>query len=31
VGSRGGVEDLWAYLEAQSTLVGHIDGEGHCD
>lgn len=31
VGSRGEIEDLWAYLEVQSTLVGHIDGEGHCD
>lgn len=31
VGNRTGVEDLWAYLKAQSTLIGHIDGEGHCD
>lgn len=25
------VEDLWSFIEAQSTTLGHIDGEGHCD
>lgn len=25
------VEDLWSFVEAQARLVGHIDGEGHCD
>ncbi|MFW6057410.1 MAG: hypothetical protein ACOC9W_01000, partial [Persicimonas sp.] len=30
VGSRD-ITDLRGFLEAQSTTVGHIDGEGHCD
>lgn len=25
------ITDLWAYLEAQTRTLGHIDGEGHCD
>ncbi|MGK0361598.1 MAG: hypothetical protein ACI9U2_003916 [Bradymonadia bacterium] len=31
VGSRDDVTDLRAFIEAQSTQLGHIDGEGHCD
>lgn len=31
VGNRDDVTDLWAFIEAQSRTVGHIDGEGHCD
>jgi hypothetical protein len=30
VGSRD-IDDLWAFIEAQTTTLGHIDGEGHCD
>ncbi len=30
VGSRD-VSDLWSFIEVQTTTVGHIDGEGHCD
>lgn len=30
-GSGGGVDDLWAWLVAQSQSLGHVDGEGHCD
>lgn len=30
-GSAGGVDNLWAYLVAQSATLGHVDGEGHCD
>ena len=30
-GSEGGIDDLWAWLVAQSQRVGHVDGEGHCD
>jgi hypothetical protein len=26
-----GVEDLWAWLVAQSQTMGHFNGEGHCD
>ncbi len=25
------VDDLWAWLVAQSATLGHVDGEGHCD
>lgn len=31
VGSRDDVTNLRAFIEAQSTQLGHIDGEGHCD
>jgi len=31
VGNRTDITDLWSYLEAQTGLLGHIDGEGHCD
>ncbi|MCA9545801.1 MAG: hypothetical protein KC613_15460 [Myxococcales bacterium] len=31
VGSNTAITDLWAFLEAQSRTVGHIDGEGHCE
>jgi hypothetical protein len=31
VGSLSEVDDLWAYLQAQSRTLGHVDGEGHCD
>lgn len=30
VGSRD-IDDLWAFIEAQTSTLGHIDGEGHCD
>ena len=30
VGSRD-ITDLWSFIEAQTTTVGHIDGEGHCE
>jgi len=30
VGSRD-VTDLWSFIEAQTTTLGHIDGEGHCE
>ncbi len=29
VGSTG-VDDLWAFIDHQTSTVGHIDGEGHC-
>lgn len=25
------VHDLWAFVRHQTSTVGHIDGEGHCD
>ncbi|MFH2007508.1 MAG: hypothetical protein ABI333_13060 [bacterium] len=25
------IDNLWDYLAAQVTTLGHIDGEGHCD
>ncbi len=24
------IDDLWAFLAAQATTMGHVDGEGHC-
>ncbi len=30
VGSRS-IDDLWAFIAAQTATLGHIDGEGHCD
>ncbi len=30
VGSRD-ISDLWSYISAQTSTLGHIDGEGHCD
>jgi hypothetical protein len=30
VGSTG-ITDLWHFLEHLTTLLGHIDGEGHCE
>lgn len=30
-GSEGGIDDLWAWLVAQSHTLGHVDGEGHCE
>lgn len=30
VGSRN-VTELWSYIEVQTSTVGHIDGEGHCE
>ncbi len=30
-GSEGGIDDLWAWLLAQSRTLAHVDGEGHCD
>jgi hypothetical protein len=29
-GSEGGIDDLWAWLTAQTKTLGHVDGEGHC-
>lgn len=29
-GSEGGIDDLRAWLLAQSRTLGHVDGEGHC-
>jgi len=25
------IVDLWHFIEQQTTTVGHIDGEGHCE
>lgn len=30
VGSTG-VRDLWSFITYQTSTVGHIDGEGHCE
>ncbi len=30
VGSTG-ITDLWRFIRFQTTSVGHIDGEGHCE
>lgn len=30
VGAQADVTNVWQYLQAQSTTVGHIDGEGEC-
>lgn len=30
VGSRD-ITELWSFIAAQSTTLGHIDGEGHCE
>jgi hypothetical protein len=30
VGSRD-ITDLWGFISQQTTTVGHIDGEGHCE
>jgi hypothetical protein len=30
-GSEGGIDDLWAWLVAATSTVGHVDGEGHCE
>ena len=29
-GSAADIDDLWSWLSAQASLVGHVDGEGHC-
>ncbi len=29
-GSEDGIDDLWAFLNAQAKTLGHVDGEGHC-
>jgi hypothetical protein len=29
-GSAGGIDDLWAFLQAQAKTLAHVDGEGHC-
>jgi hypothetical protein len=29
VGSTG-IDDLWSFIDRQTSTVGHIDGEGHC-
>ncbi len=30
VGSRD-ITDLWGFISAQTSTLGHIDGEGHCE
>lgn len=30
VGSRD-ITELWSFIEAQTSTLGHIDGEGHCE
>jgi hypothetical protein len=30
VGSRD-ITELWSYIAAQTSTLGHIDGEGHCE
>ncbi len=30
-GSAGDVSTMWEWLVAQSSTVGHVNGEGHCD
>lgn len=31
VGDLIEIHDLWSFLEQQTTTIGHIDGEGHCE
>ncbi len=31
VGNQTNVTNLWAFIDAQASLMGHIDGEGHCN
>jgi hypothetical protein len=31
VGDLTHIVDLWAFIEQQTTTLGHIDGEGHCE
>lgn len=31
VGNNSEIDNLWAWLVAQSQTLGHVDGEGHCD
>lgn len=31
VGDRIEITDLWRFIEQQTTTIGHIDGEGHCE
>lgn len=31
VGDLTEIVDLWAFIEQQTTTLGHIDGEGHCE
>lgn len=31
VGNQTDVQNLWAYMAAQTRTLGHVDGEGHCD
>ncbi len=31
VGNLIEIKDLWRFIEQQTTTVGHIDGEGHCE
>lgn len=30
-GSDNNITNLWSWLEAQSSTLGHVNGEGHCD
>jgi len=30
-GNDDTITNLWSWVEAQSQMVGHVDGEGHCD
>ncbi|MBK8012945.1 MAG: hypothetical protein IPK13_16515 [Deltaproteobacteria bacterium] len=29
-GSEDGIDDLWTWLNALASTLGHVDGEGHC-
>lgn len=29
-GSSGNIDNLWAFLVAQASNLGHVNGEGHC-
>lgn len=29
-GSEGGINNLWEWLSAQVAVIGHVNGEGHC-
>lgn len=31
VGSNTQVKNLWQFINAQTSTLGHIDGEGHCE
>lgn len=31
VGNLTNITNLWSFIEQQTTALGHIDGEGHCE